>query len=46
MNVIFIKSYEFNLFIFNNKNPLIYNKKFLTKAPIKFIKDYVNINIK
>ena len=25
---------------------LIYNKKFLTKAPIKFIKDYVNINIK
>lgn len=25
---------------------LIYNKKFLTKAPIKFIKDYVNIDIK
>lgn len=25
---------------------LIYNKKFLTKAPIKFIKDYTNINIK
>ena len=25
---------------------LIYNKKFLTKAPIKFIKDYININIK
>lgn len=24
---------------------LIYNKKFLTKAPIKFIKDYVNIDI-
>lgn len=25
---------------------LIYNKKFLTKAPTKFIKDYININIK
>lgn len=25
---------------------LIYNKKFLTKAPLKFIKDYMNINIK
>lgn len=25
---------------------LIYNKKFLTKAPIKFIKDYININVK
>ena len=25
---------------------LIYNKKFLTKAPTKFIKDYKNINIK
>lgn len=25
---------------------LIYNKKFLTKVPIKFIKDYTNINIK
>lgn len=25
---------------------LVYNKKFLTKAPIKFIKEYININIK
>lgn len=25
---------------------IIYNKKFLTKAPIKFIKDYINIEIK
>ena len=25
---------------------LIYNKKFLTKAPTKFIKDYLNVNIK
>lgn len=25
---------------------LVYNKKFLTKAPTKFIKDYTNINIK
>ena len=25
---------------------LIYNKKFLTKVPIKFIKDYININVK
>ena len=25
---------------------LVYNKKFLTKAPIKFIQEYININIK
>ena len=25
---------------------IIYNRKFLTKAPIKFIQDYINLEIK